>query len=389
MEQDHSGQMDVESVSQEALRDQQIAAYIKQQVDAKVGAVEQQQSEMMNQMVAAQAQMATLLQQLLSKDTATASTSSQPAPPLVQPAQPAINSKDILPKPSTFGGDKTTFPAWKRYMMCKITTDVQDNRELRVNYISAFCSGEAASFTHNFIERSPSCTFSDVLEHLSNRYEDPQKQENAMRKLNELKMQTLSFESFVSKFETLESESGASTWPETARVQNFKNKLSPWLRDLTVLGIRPEEEKSLAVYVQRLRIVVNRHNEAKGHSNKNTQALPRIVSSAAPTPDAGDPMDWTKTNAVGAGNQNWKKNRPFAPTYTEKEYLARVKAKACTTCGNKGHFANRCQYQRAKNQPQFMAQKVNTNVASTNEFAFQKLAEDVEEDLDSGNEGPQ
>lgn len=309
----------------------------------------------------------TQLQQMFQTFLSRSGTPGPSAPPLAAtPAAPTplAPSRHILPKPASFDGSKKTYPAWKRYMLQKIATDIADDRALRVNYVSAYCSGEAAAFVHDFIERPDNahCSYVDVLKHLSNRYEDPHKKENAMRELNELQMKSLSFEEFVGKFETLESESGASVWPEAARVQTMKNKVAPWLRDLTVLGVDPLHEDTLNHYVQRLRTIVNRHNEVQGfqrgkNKSRETKPFPPVVALAPE--DKGDPMDWTKTNAAHT-NQ-----RPFAPAYSEKEYRARIKAKVCTTCGNAGHFSKACKYRRAANQERFPAASKTNSVSTT------------------------
>lgn len=325
-------------------------------------AAARQTAEMQRQMEQMQNAMQQLAARLSTPESRTPAVLPPPPVTHANPAPPVGVAKPLLPKPSVFSGEKKTFPAWRRYMKQKLATDVADDRWTRLNYVSAFCAGDAAVFAHDFIDRAETNsvlhTYTDLLDHLSHRYEDPHKKENAMRKLNELQMKGLSFEEFIGKFESLESESGASAWPDAARIQTIKGKLAPWLRELTVLGVDTEHEASVDAYVRRLRKIVNRHNEVKGFStstgkgnDKNTEKAtkpPPPPVTVHTTQAPGDPMDWVKTNAIATRN-----DRPHAPAYSEAEYLARLKKKVCTTCGNAGHFSRNCHYRPAKDQKRF------------------------------------
>lgn len=296
------------------------------------------------------------------------------ASPDPTPTSAPAPGKPLLPKPSIFSGNKAEFPGWKRFMMIKIPTDVVDNAYIRANYLSAFVSGDAQTYVNSFLARHSTCSYLEVLEHLTHRFDDPHRQENALRKLNQLEMKScMTFDEFVDKYETYENEAGADTWDDRARVNAMKGKLPTWLRAIIVGSVTPEQENDFSTFVMRVRTLVNRHNEARSYeksSNNGGGTGKKRMSEAVPTPAlpvvtlANDAMDWTRTAATTTDAA-----RPYAPKYSRKEYVARLKAKVCTTCGNPGHFSRKCGYQRARDQEQFKTESTRAAVAGIRQLA--------------------
>lgn len=271
-------------------------------------------------------------------------------------------SKSILPKPQIFHGNKELFPTWKRFMQSKIERDVANVGRDRVEYVSAFTSGDPAIHVHNFLSSGDNtlCTYTDVLEHMEKRYGDPHMKKKAMDKLNRLTMRGQDFENFITEFESLGGKAGIDQWPDDARSELLEKKLSKELRQLLVpvLVSTVNLKDTYHTFVDTIRRVNNNFvaaNEDGAYnlgpigntraSRQNSQALenlPKQVTIASHDPDA---MDWTRSYR--------NDTRPFANIIPEKEYNARRAKGACTTCGNMGHFSRKCGYRIPRGQPRF------------------------------------
>lgn len=274
-------------------------------------------------------------------------------------------TKSILPKPQVFDGNKELFPSWRRFMQSKVERDVADIDRDRVEYVSAFTTGDPAIHVHNFLSLKDNayCTYIDVLNHMEKRYGDPHMKEKAMYKLNRLAMKSQDFEDFITEFESLGGKAGIDRWPDEARTEILEKKLSSELRQLLVPVLASTEnlKASYHTFVDTVRRVNNNFVAAKEdgaykfgltgsiratqqvHQTKTHPAsLPRQVAVASQDPDA---MDWTHSYRTDT--------RPFANVISEKEYNARRNKGACTTCGNMGHFSRKCGYRIAKDQPRF------------------------------------
>lgn len=193
------------------------------------------------------------------------------------------------------------------------------------------------------------------------RYEDVHRQKRAGIEYDHWKQGNKPFMEFITELERLSSEAGYDVWPSEVKISKVESKLCSELRQLAITGITSEDVKTYEGYVRKLHDLDNRLKSAKldgafkytliGGRPQFTSSKPsrhaveqQTLSSQSPSKDP-DSMDWTPTI-------NKMDTRPRAQAVSKAELEARKAARACFTCGNKGHRSRDCYYAPPLRVPQ-------------------------------------
>jgi hypothetical protein len=283
-----------------------------------------------------------------------------------------------IPDPPIFtDGKDPTFDSWKIQISGKLSVNLDHfaDEQARITYVFGRTGGDAQKHLNPRISANsvdPFLSADDMLQHLSDIYEDPFRVQNARRDYRRLTMRsTETFPNFYTRFLHL---AGEGRIPEEDLCPDLYDKLTLELQR----AIAPTEETLITVHDlqralrrldQNLRQIQDRTDRAKTRS----------------TPSGTPPVRTTPVNSRLAVRESTPARTPFSqgatpdrfvrPQYPDPALQALSDRGACFTCGIEGHFAIDCP-QKGKDKT-LAVQEVDAEL------------EDAEsENAESGNEEP-
>jgi hypothetical protein len=333
-----------------------------------------------------------------------------PTPPSPAPRPPQGTLKNhILPKPRCFDGTKSKYPAWRIQMEQKLEIDgeaIALSEKGRIFFILGYLEDEATSFVEFWSEVRASSPDQDSLKNLwtelDHRFLDQQRQQKALTQWKVSRQQKQPLAEYLLEYERLERESGMSKVDTQARIMNLESRISGEI--LTVVMTRGNRPQDFPKYVQALQDIEadlqtlkatgalrfhpfrNKPNTGRSKTRPRSPQGQTETTNTTPPPaprklsSETEVMDWQPT--INTNQFRGSRQRIPLPENmrkpSQKELQARKDAEACFNCGNTGHIARHCRYQR---------HSVRLNTASIIDQGLPRPAQFlVKEDSESENE---
>lgn len=281
---------------------------------------------------------------------------------LQNPLAPESRRKP-LPVGAPFDGSQDSFPAWKITMQHKLRTDkifIGGPQELWV-FLWGNLAPKVQSRVAAFYEEGGARYAYDTdrfLDYLTTCYGDPHRKSGALAKLELFRMRDQdSFARFHVQFEQLLAQAGGLTWSDEVKVNYFRSRLSPRLRDkaIGIITDPTQYEQTVDAY-RRIAYEVEawdmeqRHRKrGQGHQGGGTKQ-----TSSPSGPQGGDvvmtdvavmsPSHPRQSTATGPqrGGARASGARQRARWASMEEMNRRRESGVCLRCGHQGHFARSC-----------------------------------------------
>jgi hypothetical protein len=253
-------------------------------------------------------------------------------------------STKIPDPPILTDGKDPAFDSWKIQITGKLSVNADHfaGEQARITYVFNRTGGDAQKHLNPRISANsvdPFLSADDMIQHLSDIYEDPFRMQNARRDYRRLIMKsTETFTDFYTRFLHL---AGEGRIPEEDLRPDLYDKLTLELQR----AIAPTEETLITVHDlqralrrldQNLRQIKERSDRAKARNGPS--ASPTIgPSTASSGPAAREPTPGRTPFFRGA-----TPDRFVRPQYPDPAIQALSDQGACFTCGIKGHFAKDC-----------------------------------------------
>ena len=207
-----------------------------------------------------------------------ASPSSEPAP-----------KRAKLPDPSRFKGDRFAYPAFEEQLQGKLQVDgaYLGSQDIQVNYAFGLLEGPALEFMRPWMRawrNTPFFTVDAFLTQLRGGYEDPELQENARQKLEEIRQGDRPVLDYIAEFDKTFLEAKSSDLPDWVKISMVRKGLNRKMGRLLVTVKEPSDYSSWCAELKGLA----RKDDSEGH---RVSRLPRHdVSRQANTPSAVPPL---------------------------------------------------------------------------------------------------
>ena len=253
--------------------------------------------------------------------------------------------KPRLPDPKEFDGKPYRFDTWLPSIRAKLRVDghaIGDSiAQFYYVYLNLEPSVQSTVLPQLAVaEASQSWDFETILSQLSRIYDNPNKTQEAGKKLLALKQGTDSIPYYIGKFETKLYEAAAQNWPDAQKILVFRNGLSHAIQDRLDQQINlPSDYPGFLRVVQQLS---SRHSASTSgqHSAPGHYPItPRPNQPPVQRP-SGDTMDLNtiEFNTIGFGGLSGTRARSISPAQRQS---LRQKGK-CVRCGSKDHWVAQC-----------------------------------------------
>lgn len=248
--------------------------------------------------------------------------------------------KPRLPDPKEFDGKTYRFDTWLPSIRAKLRVDgnaIGDSvAQFYYVYLNLEPSVQSTVLPQLAVaEASQSWDSETILSQLTRIYDNPNKTQEAGRKLLALKQGTDSIPYYIGKFETKLYEAAAQNWPDAQKILVFRNGLSLAIQDRLDQQINlPSDYPGFLRVVQQLSSRYSAHTPASGqHSTPRTILQP-------PQRPPGDAMDLNTVsfNTIGISRPSGTRARSISPVQRQS---LRQEGK-CVRCGSPNHWVAIC-----------------------------------------------
>lgn len=249
-----------------------------------------------------------------------------------------------LPDPATFSGDqddKLSFEDWMIRIQGKLegNADHFSTEPLRLAYVVSRLTGDAAKHTAPRLRVggiNKYGTAQELLDHLREIYEDPDRRDKARQKFKSLYMkQSDNFHDFYTKFLHLASEAEIGT-----------SELSYELNDKLSLSLRAQvmtkflEKPTLAEFA---RYCTNVDTQLKVISGKRERVVRnQSIPFAAKLPTVSSSLKSANTPSATTTVVSTSTPLRARPQYSDPEQQKLSNIGACFSCGKTGHLSKFC-----------------------------------------------
>lgn len=306
---------------------------------------------------------------------------SQPSPNLNSPLLP----RPRLPPLHEFDGTRTLYSAWRIEVDTKLKIDWEaiGGEAAAVGTIFASLTGPArvtCATRVSEILSSPHPSTQSFLTYLDDCYLDRHAREQAQRKLAKLRQGNQSFATFLPEFERLLHEAGGGSWPESIKIEKFRDCVSRSL--LLAVSVVPEQPTTLNDWIRYLSNVSNERDYLLGGSSYTAKGHRQV--STFPV----ESMDWepVKANIVNTNGCDG----PGLPTdaflrgkrarWVDKDLINKRKMQGqCLRCARKGCSPRFCPLAAAQ-RPQGFEPRNKQPAAQVTTMTAEEVAE-VAEDI--------
>jgi hypothetical protein len=302
--------------------------------------LEQQQS-LMAQMAAQQnhtmAVLADRISQLEERPAIPTTPSTIPAPaPVIADRRPKHRLREVI---EFDGKDLAAYPQFEGLLRAKVKYDgpaIGEEPE-RVWYAFGCLKGDAAKRIYPWIaafQSTTQFTVAGLFEQMGIAFQDPDRQQKALSRLNTIRQGAQPFRSFISEFDRLILEAEGWNWDDRVKKGYVKSAIS---RELLQHTVAMDESSSYTEFCSQLRRVSDRLAEFKDRHRARpaqNQSTPTVDSNPDP-----DPMDWERTPAASAAPVA---ARQRARWVSQDELTRRRNENLCIRCGGNGHFQAQC-----------------------------------------------
>jgi hypothetical protein len=188
----------------------------------------------------------------------------------------------------------------------------------------------------------------ELFKELNMSYDDPTRAQTAITDLRNLKQGNRSFANYLTQFEKLLMDAGATSWSDDAKKPWLTNGLN---HEMISARLSAREPASYVDYVNDL------HNtaaniEAARKPRKNQDQGKRSHRKPYGDNEEKDEMDWESTpsraSAARTKGRNSKKSSGQKAKWVSKEVLeARRENNECFRCSKSGHIVSECNLEPA------------------------------------------
>jgi hypothetical protein len=251
----------------------------------------------------------------------------------------AKKSTKIPDPPALTDGKEPTFESWKIQITGKLTVNADHfaNEQARITYVFGQTGGDAQKHLNPRIgatSAEPFLLAEDMIQHLSDIYEDPFRVQNARKDYRKLVMKpTETFTDFYTRFLHL---AGEGQIPEEDLRPDLYDKLTLELQR----AIAPTEETLTTV--QDLQRALRRLDQnLRQIRDRADRVRARNSSNSAPRAGTGSVKPPSRETTPAADQKPVLPDR-VRPVYGNANKQALSNQGACFACGIKGHFAKDC-----------------------------------------------
>jgi hypothetical protein len=246
--------------------------------------------------------------------------------------------KPRLPDPKEFDGKTYRFDTWLPSIRAKLRVDghaIGDSiAQFYYVYLNLEPSVQSTVLPQLAVaEASQSWDSETILSHLTRIYDNPNKTQEAGKKLLALKQGTDSIAYYIGKFETKLYEAAAQNWPDTQKILVFRNGLSLAIQD------RLDQQINLpSDYPGFLRVVQQLSSRYSAPAS-GQHSTPRTILQPPQRP-SGDAMDLNTVafNTIGISRPSGTRARSISPVQRQS---LRQEGK-CVRCGSLNHWVAVC-----------------------------------------------
>ena len=179
---------------------------------------------------------------------------------LAQPTNTPSRLSERFPDPDKFNSEKTDLQRFTIQMVAKMKANADRFPELysqiayTLNRLSGKASRQVMPYTDDIYSRFPDYT--DVLKLLEEAFGDPNRADNARRRLISLKQNNTDFNTFLAEFQRLAIE---SKYPEVALPMMLEDKLSCEMQ--AILKVIPPLDTNYLPFIQYLQELDRRNQK--------------------------------------------------------------------------------------------------------------------------------
>jgi len=300
-----------------------------------------------------------------------------PSPTVTIPdVTPGKSSKDSMPHPEPYKGDRASYLAFRFKVQSKTRNDFSSKPDAyKIDYLMGRLEGDAAKVALPWVQKNGlTSTVEDMWAFLDRQFKDPYLKTKALDKLRRLKQDKKSVRDYRSQFNQLLLES-EETFGNEALKSMFLDGLKYDLQRSLVMvpdGLDIEEFMDQAVKISDRLYRANMKYEDSTGSHRSS------ARTATAQPDV---MDWEPTRVATATmaqkeTTGIQKSAKRARWVSKEEITKRKEEKRCLRCGASKHFVVACPYRPAV-KPK--ANQVNVSAVKT---ASPAVVAEVEDDSD-------
>lgn len=252
---------------------------------------------------------------------------------------PAARKSTKIPDPPMLtDGKEPRFDDWLLLMNQKLKAnkDHYDTPELRIAYVAGRCDGKARKHITPRLRDESSRKYkdsTDMLEHLTTIYNDPNRVQTAKREFRSLYMKvTDNFHDFLSEFLYLAAESGVS---EDDWKDELHNKLITKLQELTISKM--VEDGTFQEFSDFCSQTANYLKTIDSRNQRNRAFRNRSSTSAETTP-----ANRSRATTPATADNRSRASTPAVENLDSTTRLTLMSQGRCFNCRQPGHRAGDC-----------------------------------------------
>ena len=272
-------------------------------------------------------------------------------------ASGAAPKRAKLPDPTKFNGDRFAYPAFEEQLLGKLEVDgaYLGGQAIQVNYAFGLLEGQALEFMRPWMQSWRNTAFFTVnsfLTQLRGGYEDPELQETARQKLEELRQGDRSVIDYLAEFDKTFLEARSHGLPAWAKINAVRKGLNRKMGRLLVTVKEPSDYSSWCAELKGLA----RKDDSEGH---RASRLPRYdaprpaqcyISPPVPSfpPASRFPPIQTPPAPEVEMTLGTTTQRRRAAWVSPEEVARRLAEGLCRRCGGAGHYIRNCPFLPAR-----------------------------------------
>jgi hypothetical protein len=318
---------------------------------------------------------------------------------------PAVQRRARINDPATYDdSDRSLFPAFLIGLHAKFAVDgdIIGGPEARMWYAYNRLSGNAAKralpWLQSVLENESSRnqrTIDAFADQLRKLFDDPQRQQKALTRLNNDKQKGMPMPDFLVRFEENLNAAGGIQWSDVVKIGFLEAALNS---EMLSAIVGTTMSTSYDNYCDQLRSIYTQTQRAKHAASARQAPKPQQ------TPADPNAMDWEKTAAFStpstrrgrgpkpakggrtAGQDTNGRQKRQAKWVNEATLAARKEAGACLRCGSQNHFIRDCKMLAATNPNRRTA--VGAVQPKRADLQEEEYEDEEESDEDQGKEIP-
>lgn len=263
-----------------------------------------------------------------------------PPPPQQQPDKPRRKKErsSKLPDPPLFKGDDN--PSWDEWSTAvehklRANRDHYDNESMRIAYVAGRTTGKPNDHIRPRLSRRskrPYETVDELLDHLSEIYEDPTQDSAARAQLASLRQGAMPFKDFYAEFDRLTGLAGITN-DQTLR-DELANKLNTKMFDY--MDGQPGGQQAYTSVNQMRATCLRRDNNMRSHALLVSMTRDNRDRDSKPEPKAKETRPVRKSTYVIP--QRATAETPKATTTLDASARVPRSKMTCYGCGQEGHL---------------------------------------------------